>query len=91
MDGAAAGDRLAAAAGAPLPAAGAVRLEPAHARRHLRARVHSTLAVLAVSLFVLISYAVIVCDDPGPTPGDVTAQDVAESIRTAWLTTSPMS
>ncbi len=47
----------------------------------------STLAVLAVGLFVLIAYTVIVGDDPGPTPGDVTAQDVAETIRTPWLTT----
>jgi undecaprenyl-diphosphatase len=47
----------------------------------------STLAVLAVGLFVLVAYTVIVGDDPGPTPGDVTAQDVAESIRTPWLTT----
>jgi undecaprenyl-diphosphatase len=47
----------------------------------------STLAVLAVGLFVLIGYTVIVGDDPGPTPGDVTAQDIAEAIRTPWLTT----
>ena len=45
--------------------------------------------MLAVGLFVLIAYTVIVGDDPGPTPGDVTAQDVVDSIRTAWLTTSP--
>ena len=36
VDGGAAGDRLAAAAGPPRPAAGAVRLEPANARRDLR-------------------------------------------------------
>ncbi len=47
----------------------------------------STLAVLAIGLFVLIAYAVVVGDDPGPTPGDLTAQDVAGSIRTPWLTT----
>ena len=49
----------------------------------------STLAVLAVGLFVLIAYTVIVGGDPGPTPGDLTAQDVVETIRTPWLTTSP--
>jgi undecaprenyl-diphosphatase len=47
----------------------------------------STLAVVAVGLFVLVGYTVIVGDDPGPTPGDSTAQDIAESIRTPWLTT----
>ena len=46
----------------------------------------STLAALAVGLFVLIAYTVIVGGDPGPTPGDVTAQDVVDSIRAPWLT-----
>jgi membrane protein DedA with SNARE-associated domain len=45
----------------------------------------SLMATLAVALFVLIAYTVIVSGDPGPTPGDVTAADVAESLRTAWL------
>ena len=44
------------------------------------------MATLSVALFVLIAYAVVVGGDPGPTPGDVTAADVADSIRTAWLT-----
>ena len=46
----------------------------------------SLLAALSVALFVLIAYAVLVGRDPGPTPGDVTAADVAESLRVAWLT-----
>jgi membrane protein DedA with SNARE-associated domain len=44
------------------------------------------LAILAIGLFVLIAYTEIVTTDPGPTPGDVTAQNVVDSIRTAWLT-----
>jgi undecaprenyl-diphosphatase len=43
------------------------------------------LAVLAVGLFVLISYWSIVSGDPGPTPGDRTALDVANDIRGALL------
>ncbi len=46
----------------------------------------STLAVLAVGLFVLVAYTVIVSADPAPTPGDVAAQDFVDSIRTGWLT-----
>jgi membrane protein DedA with SNARE-associated domain/membrane-associated phospholipid phosphatase len=47
----------------------------------------STLAVLAIGLFVLVAYTVIVDGDAGPTPGDVTAQDIVDSIQTGWLTT----
>ncbi len=43
------------------------------------------MAVLAVSSFVLVAYVVIVGEDPGPTPGDLTARDVVESLRTDWL------
>jgi membrane protein DedA with SNARE-associated domain/membrane-associated phospholipid phosphatase len=46
----------------------------------------SLLAVLAVGLFVLIAYWSIVSGDPGPTPGDRTAQDVADSLQVGWLT-----
>ncbi|HVY97648.1 MAG TPA: bifunctional DedA family/phosphatase PAP2 family protein [Solirubrobacterales bacterium] len=46
----------------------------------------SLLAALAVALFVLIAYAVVVGREPGATPGDVTAFEVAEHLRTAWLT-----
>jgi undecaprenyl-diphosphatase len=43
------------------------------------------MAVLAVASFVLISYTVIVGEDPGPTPGDMTAAEIAENLRTDWL------
>ncbi|HYJ21238.1 MAG TPA: bifunctional DedA family/phosphatase PAP2 family protein [Solirubrobacterales bacterium] len=46
----------------------------------------SLMAVLAVSLFVLIAYGVLVGRDPGPTPGDVTAMELAERLRAAWFT-----
>jgi undecaprenyl-diphosphatase len=46
----------------------------------------SLMAVLAVSLFVLVAYAVLVGREPGPTPGDMTAIDVVEHLRAAWLT-----
>ena len=46
----------------------------------------SLLAVVAVGAFVVIAYASIVSGDPGPTAGDKTAADIAESIRTGWLT-----
>jgi len=46
----------------------------------------SLMAVLAVSLFVLVAYAVLIGREPGPTPGDVTAMDVVEHLRVAWLT-----
>jgi undecaprenyl-diphosphatase len=45
----------------------------------------SLMAVLAVASFVLVSYTVIVSGDPGPTPGDTTAFDVAQSLRAGWL------
>jgi membrane protein DedA with SNARE-associated domain len=45
----------------------------------------SLMATLAVALFVLIAYTVIVSGEPGPTPGDLTAAEIAESLRTAWL------
>jgi membrane protein DedA with SNARE-associated domain/membrane-associated phospholipid phosphatase len=45
----------------------------------------SLMAILAVAGFVLVSYTVIVSGDSGPTPGDLTAFDVVDSLRTAWL------
>jgi membrane protein DedA with SNARE-associated domain/membrane-associated phospholipid phosphatase len=45
----------------------------------------SLMATLAVALFVLVAYTVIVSGDPGPTPGDMTAAEIAESLRTTWL------
>ena len=44
------------------------------------------MATLAVALFVLVAYIVLVGNDPGPTPGDETAIDVVESLRVGWLT-----
>ncbi|HET7177925.1 MAG TPA: bifunctional DedA family/phosphatase PAP2 family protein [Solirubrobacterales bacterium] len=46
----------------------------------------SLMAILAVSGFVLVGYAAVVSAEPGPTPGDVTAREIAEGIRAAWLT-----
>jgi membrane protein DedA with SNARE-associated domain len=45
----------------------------------------SLMAILAVAGFVLVAYTVIVSGDPGPTPGDLTAMEIAEKLRTAWL------
>lgn len=45
----------------------------------------SLMAILAVGSFVLIGYTSIVSGDAGPTPGDQTAIDIAESLRTGWL------
>jgi undecaprenyl-diphosphatase len=45
----------------------------------------SLMAILAVASFVLVSYTVIVSGDAGPTPGDTTAIEVVESLRTGWL------
>ena len=47
----------------------------------------SLIAVLAVGLFVLVGYAIIIDGDPGPTPGDSTAADIVDGLRTGWLTT----
>jgi membrane protein DedA with SNARE-associated domain/membrane-associated phospholipid phosphatase len=47
----------------------------------------SLFAALAVALFVLVAYGVVLGREPGPTPGDVTAADLAESLQAAWLTT----
>jgi undecaprenyl-diphosphatase len=44
------------------------------------------LAALSVGLFVLISYWVVIGGDPGPTPGDRTAHDLAAEIASGWLT-----
>jgi membrane protein DedA with SNARE-associated domain/membrane-associated phospholipid phosphatase len=44
------------------------------------------MAVLAVGLYVLIAYWVVVAGDPAPTTGDVTAFDVAANLRADWLT-----
>lgn len=46
----------------------------------------SLMAALAVSLFVLVAYTVIVAGEPGPTPGDETAAEVVEWLHTGFLT-----
>lgn len=46
----------------------------------------SLMAVLAVAGFVLVSYTVILSQDPGPTPGDQTAIELAEQLQVGWLT-----
>jgi len=46
----------------------------------------SLMATLAVASFVLIGYTSIVSGDAGPTPGDVTATDIVDAIRSGWLT-----
>ncbi len=45
----------------------------------------SLMATLAVACFVLVAYTVIIGEDPGPTPGDMTAAEVVESLRAGWL------
>lgn len=47
----------------------------------------SLMAVLAVALFVLIAYVVVVEGNPGPTTGDETAIEVAAALRCGFLTT----
>ncbi|MGN6664221.1 MAG: bifunctional DedA family/phosphatase PAP2 family protein [Solirubrobacterales bacterium] len=46
----------------------------------------SLMATLAVALFVLIAYAVVVGAEPGPTPGDETAAEIARQLQTHFLT-----
>jgi undecaprenyl-diphosphatase len=47
----------------------------------------TALAALAVGSYVFIAYATFLADNPGPTPTDDAARDIAESIRAGWLTT----
>jgi membrane protein DedA with SNARE-associated domain/membrane-associated phospholipid phosphatase len=44
------------------------------------------LAVLSVALFIVVGFAGIVSGDPGPTPGDRAAFDVAGNLTAGWLT-----
>jgi undecaprenyl-diphosphatase len=48
--------------------------------------VTSLMAVLAVALFVLIAYIVVIGENPAPTPGDETANEVADYLRSGFLT-----
>jgi membrane protein DedA with SNARE-associated domain/membrane-associated phospholipid phosphatase len=45
----------------------------------------SLMATLAVSLFVLVAYAVLVGREPGPTPGDTTAAELVEHLHSGFL------
>jgi membrane protein DedA with SNARE-associated domain/membrane-associated phospholipid phosphatase len=45
----------------------------------------SLMATLAVALFVLVAYTVVVGEDPGPTPGDETAFEIAERLHGSAL------
>jgi membrane protein DedA with SNARE-associated domain/membrane-associated phospholipid phosphatase len=46
----------------------------------------SLMAALAVALFVLVAYTVVLRGDPSPTAGDISALHFAEDIRVGWLT-----
>jgi membrane protein DedA with SNARE-associated domain/membrane-associated phospholipid phosphatase len=45
----------------------------------------SLMSILAVGSFVLVAYTSIVSGDAGPTPGDTTAIDIVEGLRSGWL------
>ncbi|MDQ3573213.1 MAG: phosphatase PAP2 family protein, partial [Actinomycetota bacterium] len=44
------------------------------------------MAILAVALFIVIGYGVMVGGDPGPTPGDRAAFDIRNGLESGWLT-----
>jgi membrane protein DedA with SNARE-associated domain/membrane-associated phospholipid phosphatase len=46
------------------------------------------LAALSVGLFVVIAYWSVISGDPGPTPGDQTALNVANDLQASWLTSA---
>ncbi|MGN6257208.1 MAG: bifunctional DedA family/phosphatase PAP2 family protein [Solirubrobacterales bacterium] len=46
----------------------------------------SLMATLAVASFVLIAYAVVVGEKPGPTPGDETAREIVGHLQSGALT-----
>jgi membrane protein DedA with SNARE-associated domain len=45
----------------------------------------SLMATLAVALFVLVAYTVVVGGEPGPTPGDETAREIVAHLHSAAL------
>jgi undecaprenyl-diphosphatase len=46
----------------------------------------SLMATLAVALFVLVAYVVVIGRDPGPTPGDETAIELVGHLHSGFLT-----
>jgi membrane protein DedA with SNARE-associated domain len=46
----------------------------------------SLMATLAVALFVVVAYTVVVGERPGPTAGDETAQELVDHLRNGTLT-----
>jgi membrane protein DedA with SNARE-associated domain/membrane-associated phospholipid phosphatase len=46
----------------------------------------SLMAILAVAVFVLVAYIVVIGEHPGPTPGDETAIELAETLHGGFLT-----
>ncbi|HMI81044.1 MAG TPA: VTT domain-containing protein [Solirubrobacterales bacterium] len=44
------------------------------------------MATLAVALFVLVAYTVVIGEDPGPTPGDETAIELVGHLQGGFLT-----
>ena len=46
----------------------------------------SLMATLAVASFVVVAYAVVVGEEPGPTPGDETAMELVSHLRSGFLT-----
>jgi undecaprenyl-diphosphatase len=45
------------------------------------------LAALSVGLFIVVAYWSVVSGDPGATPGDQSALNVANDLQASWLTT----
>jgi membrane protein DedA with SNARE-associated domain/membrane-associated phospholipid phosphatase len=45
----------------------------------------SLMAVLAIALFVVVAYTVVIGNDPGPTPGDETALEVVAHLHSGFL------
>lgn len=43
-------------------------------------------AIMAVGSFIVIAYTEIITGNGGPTPGDLTAFDLVERLRSGWLT-----
>ena len=43
------------------------------------------MAFVAVSLFVVIGFGIVVSGDPGPTPGDTAAFEIVDKLSSGWL------